>query len=183
LSADVALASGCFFAAEPPGIEPCGPKLANAAKIRDLEPHSMTTFGPSARAKLRVATAASGLWTHISGPHLLHSASVSTWTKPRCAASQLLKAVLPRRRRTGTGHPDRRWRRRDRHGHLLRRSIRLPLTDLASRLGQRDPNPDALLYPRKAPLSLISRMPSCDLQVAGDVLVVALPGQRGGPVG
>ena len=44
-------------------------------------------------------------------------------------------------RHAGAGHPDRRWRRRDRHGHLLRRSIRLPLTDLASRLGQRDPNP------------------------------------------
>ena len=38
MSADVALASGCFFAVEPPGIEPCGPKLANAAKMRDLEP-------------------------------------------------------------------------------------------------------------------------------------------------
>ena len=37
LSADVALAS-CLFSVEPPGIEPRGPKLANAAKQRDLEP-------------------------------------------------------------------------------------------------------------------------------------------------
>src|ERR1700733_4965394 len=61
----------------------------------------MTTFGPSARARLRVTKAASRLWTHTSGPQMPHSASVSTCTKPRRPASQLAKAVLP-----APGRPD-----------------------------------------------------------------------------